>query len=85
MMAASELVFEGQVVDVVSKLDTDGGGIHTFVTFQILRPDQRELFPTQDRIEFSWRQCRRPHLGNFRYASARIRRERDLFRGDLAT
>jgi len=35
MMAVSELVFEGQVVDVVSKLDTDGGGIHTFVTFQI--------------------------------------------------
>lgn len=35
MMDASELVFEGQVVDVVSKLDSDGGHIHTFVTFQI--------------------------------------------------
>jgi hypothetical protein len=35
MMSASELVFEGQVVDVVSKLDMDGRQIHTFVTFQI--------------------------------------------------
>jgi hypothetical protein len=35
MMDASELVFEGQVLDVVSKFDLDGSQIHTYVTFQI--------------------------------------------------
>jgi hypothetical protein len=35
MMDASELVFEGQVIDVVSKVDMSGHQIHTFVTFQI--------------------------------------------------
>ena len=36
MMSASELVFEGQVVHVISKLDPNSSGIHTYVTFQIL-------------------------------------------------
>ncbi|MFN8007582.1 MAG: hypothetical protein U0V70_11260 [Terriglobia bacterium] len=36
MTQASELVFEGQVVEVVPKLDVGGGQIHTLVTFQIL-------------------------------------------------
>lgn len=35
MAAASELVFEGRVVDVQSRWDDDGTAIRTFVTFEV--------------------------------------------------
>ena len=52
MMNASELVFEGQVVDVISKLDPDSSGIHTYVTFQIL--DLIKGKHSQSKIELSF-------------------------------
>jgi len=52
MMAVSELVFEGQVVEVISKLDLDNSGIHTFVTFQIL--DLIKGKYSQSKIELSF-------------------------------
>jgi hypothetical protein len=52
MMDGSELVFEGQVVNVVSNLDLDGSRIHTFVTFQISDLIKGSYF--QPKIELSF-------------------------------
>ena len=35
LSAGSELIFEGEVVNVQSTLDTDQVGIHTYVTFRV--------------------------------------------------